>query len=132
MKQFGPSRITPDDMDDRHIFLMRLHLLMVMVKARLSGYPTGKFRKKAVLENAAALHKMIENTDVSGLVLHAGSHLFRQRVKLLCVMAVAIISEDCPLGVYRREAVLENIDTLMESAFAEKKLVLFHDVLNAA
>lgn len=132
MKQFGPAHLDPDNMDEHHILLMRLQLLMVMIKARLRGYPTGEFRKKAVLENAADLHKMVMNTDLSGLGLHGSSHLFRQRVKLLGVMAVAIISEDCPLGIHRREAVLENIDNLMESAFATRKLVLFHDVLNAA
>ena len=132
MKKFGPACLHFDNMDESHIFLIRLHLLMVMIKARLMGYPTGEFRKKAVLENAAAVNKMIESTDLSVLGLQCSSHLFRQRVKLLCVMAVAIISDDYPLGVHRREAVLENIDTLMESAFATRKLALFHDVLNAA
>lgn len=119
-------------MDEQHVFLMRLHLLMVMIKAKLKGYPTGTFRKTAVLENAAELHRLVMHTDLSGLGSHRSSHILKERVKLLSIMAMAIISEDYPLGIHRREAVLENIDNLMESVFSKKKLILFHDVLNAA
>ncbi len=132
MKQFGPSRICPDAMDEQHVFLMRLHLLMVMITARLKGYPTGTFRKKAVLENAAEVHRLVMHTDLSGLGSHTSSHILKERVKLLSIMAMAIISEDYPLGIHRREAVLENIDNLMESVFSKKKCILFHDALNAA
>lgn len=132
MKRFGPSQIRPHQMDEHHLFLMRLHLLMVMIKAKLKGYPAGEFRKKAAFENATELHRTVSRMDISQLALASSSHLFRERVKLLCVMATAIVSEDYPLGVHRREAVLDNIDNLTSTVFPTKRLTLFHDVLNAA
>lgn len=47
-------------------------------------------------------------------------------------MATAIISEDYPLGVHRREAVLDNIEVISQTAFPSQELSLFHDVLMAA
>ncbi len=131
MKRFGASHIHSKKMDDTHLFLMRLHLLIVMVKAKLKGYPSGDHRKEAVLENAAALFKTIPNINISFLG-STSSHLFRERVKLLSVMATAIICEDYPLGIHRREAVIDNIEIIIQTAFPRQKLSLFHDVLMAA
>lgn len=119
-------------MTENDVFLLRLHLLIVIVKAALKGYPIGKFRKKAALDNASAVHKLISNLDISFLNLKTSSHLFKERVKLLTVMATAIIGENYPLGIHRREAMLDNIEMITEYAFPHKSLELFHDVLKVA
>ena len=131
MKRFGATLVRSKKMDDTHLFLMRLHLLIVMVKAKLKGYPAGEHRKEAVLENAASLFKTIPNINISFLG-NTSSHLFRERVKLLTVMATAIICEDYPLGIHRREAVMDNIEIIIQTTFPRQKLSLFHDVLMAA
>lgn len=117
---------------DPHLFLMRLHLLIVMVRAKLKGYPGGDFRKKAALETATLIFKEIPRLNDSFLGSRASSHLFKERVKLLSVMATAILCEDYPLGVHRREAVLDNIEMITQMAFPRQTLSLFHDVLMAA
>ena len=119
-------------MSENDIFLLRLHLLIIIVKAALKGYPIGKFRKKSALENAAAVHKLISTFDISFLNLKTSSHLFKERVKLLSVMATAIISENYPLGIHRREAMLDNIEMIIEYAFPEKKMALYHEILKVA
>ncbi len=111
---------------------MHLHLLIVIIKASLKGYPTGEFRKAAALNTAGTIHNIISNLDLSFLALKTSSHLFRERVRLLSVMAAAIISEDYPLGIHRREAVMDNIEIITEYAFPNKNLELFHEVLRVA
>ena len=132
MKRFGKAHINNKEMDDAHLFLMHLHLLIVMVKAKLKGYPGGDFRKKAALKTATLIFKSIPKVNFSFLGSKASSHLFKERVKLLSVMATAIVCEDYPLGVHRREAVLDNIEMIIQIAFPKQKLSLFHDVLMAA
>tara|TARA_B100000614_G_C14279393_1_gene382854 strand:- start:125 stop:484 length:360 start_codon:yes stop_codon:yes gene_type:complete len=119
-------------MDTHHLAFMRLHLLIIMIKARLEGYPVGKFRKKAVLDNAAELHR--QTSDISFKIPGSRSvnHLFKERVKLLCVMAAAMISDDYPLGVHRRAAILDNIDSIVDTAFPHAKLDIFQDIFKAA
>ncbi|WDP86566.1 MAG: hypothetical protein HUN05_16750 [Desulfobacter sp.] len=60
MKRFK-SKITAaqTQMDQTYLFRMGLQLMIIMVKAELEGYPVGKYRKKAVLENAAWIHKKV-------------------------------------------------------------------------
>jgi len=119
-------------MDETQLFLMKLHLLIVMVKAKLKGYPTGDFRKEAVLENTAGLFKTLPHLNIGFLGSNISSHLFKERVKLLSVMAIAIISNDYPLGIHRREAVLDNMEIIIETVFPRQKISLFHEVLMAA
>ncbi len=111
---------------------MNLHLLIVIIKASLKGYPAGEFRKTAALNTATAVHRLISKLDLSFLGSKASSYLFRERVKLLSVMAAAIVSEDYPLGIHRREAVMDNIEIITEHAFPNKNLDLFHEVLKVA
>ncbi len=132
MKRFGAAHITNNKVDEHQLFLMHLHLLIVMVKAKLKGYPGGDFRKKAALETATLIFKTIPKVNFSFLGSRASSHLFKERVRLLSVMATAIICEDYPLGFHRREAVLDNIEMITQIAFPRQKLSLFHDVLMAA
>jgi len=132
MKRFGSSTNKMSKPNQEDVFLLRLSLLIVVVKASLKGYPQGEFRKSAALENAAKLHRMVSQIDLSFLGLATSSHLFKERVKLLSVMAAAIISDDYPLGIHRREAVLDNIERISEFAFPDRNLELFHDVLKVA
>nr|NJM01105.1 hypothetical protein [Desulfobacula sp.] len=132
MKRFGSTNLNMHEMDENEVFLMQLHLLVIMIKAALKGYPAGKYRKEAALNTAGTVHQLVSNLDLSFLELKTSSHLFRERVKLLSVMAAAIISEDYPLGIHRREAVRDNIDIITEYAFPNKNLELFHEVLRVA
>ena len=132
MKRFGALNQKMNETNGKDIFLMYLHLLIVIIKASLKGYPAGEFRKTAALSAAGTVHRLISNLDLSFLGLKTSSHLFRERVKLLSVMAAAIISEDYPLGIHRREAVMDNIEIITEYAFPDKKLELFHEVLKVA
>jgi len=132
MKRFGSTNQNMHEMDENEVFMMHLHLLIVMIKAALKGYPAGKHRKEVALNTAGTVHKLISNLDLSFLELKTSSHLFRERVKLLSVMAAAIISEDYPLGIHRREAVRDNIEIITEYAFPNKHLELFHEVLRVA
>lgn len=132
MKRFGATHISSTEMEDTHLFLLRLHLLIVMVKAKLKGYPSGAYRMEAVLENSASVFKVIPKLNISSLSSNRESHLFKERVKLLSVMATAIICEDYPLGIHRREAVLDNIEIIIQTVFPRQKISLFHDILMAA
>lgn len=132
MKRFGCRNHQAQSMNENDIFLSRLHLLIIVVKAALKGYPVGKYRKKAGIENAGEVHKMISRMDIAFLGLETSPHLFKERVKLLTVMVSAIIGENYPMGVHRREAMLNNIEIIEESAFPNKKLELFDKVLKVA
>lgn len=132
MKRFGSINHKMHKMNENEIFLMHLHLLIVIIKASLKGYPAGKLRKDAALNTATTVHRLISNLDLSFLGLKTSSHLFRERVKLLSVMAAAIISDDYPLGIHRREAVRDNIEIIAEYAFPNKNIELFHEVLRVA
>jgi hypothetical protein len=52
MIKFGPKLDDMREMSSDDIFLSRLKLLIIMVKAYLIGYPLGKYRKQAIIENA--------------------------------------------------------------------------------
>lgn len=119
-------------MDPVYLFRMRLQLMVIMVKAALDGYPVGSFRKEAVLETASNLHKEVSGIDIKVSSARGANHLFKERVKLLSVMAMAIVSEDYPLGIHRREAVLDNIETIIALLFPEQDFSLYHKILQAA
>lgn len=133
MKRFGsvpPS--TAQQMDPLHLFHQRLYLIIIMVKAKLKAYPVGEYRRMAVLDTAAHLHKACARIDIPLPGGQYAGHLFKERVKLLCVMATAVISEDYPLGIHRREAILDNIETVVHMAFPKKEFPLYHEILMAA
>lgn len=132
MKRFGAPDSQMHTMNENEIFLLHLHLLIVIVKAAVKGYPVGKSRKKAAVKNANRVHKLIQTLDISFLNLKSSSHFFKERIKLLSVMAIAIIREDYPLGIHRKEAVLDNIEIITECAFFKKQLKLFHEILKVA
>lgn len=132
MKRFGCPDHPLRPMNEKDIFLSRLHLLIIVVKAALKGYPVGKYRKSAGLKNAGEIHRMISSIDLSFLDSHVSHHLFRERVKLLSIMVSAIIGEDYPLGIHRREAVLNNIEIIENCAFPNHALKLFDRILKVA
>ncbi len=132
MKRFGSTSEDMAETSPDQVFELRLNLLIIMVKAALKGYPAGRHRRSAVLENAARLHKMAADLDLNEFIVTRSTHLFKERVKLLCIMATAIISDEYPLGIHRREAVFDNIDTLCEQSFFNQQVKHFHDILKVA
>ncbi|WDP88752.1 MAG: hypothetical protein HUN04_02975 [Desulfobacter sp.] len=139
MKRFGDNTEAPvTEMDQSHLFRMGLYLLMIMIKARLEGYPVGEFRKAAVIETASQVHKSVSRIDaqIAGIPSHSQGtsafHLFRERVKLLCVMATAMVSEEYPLGRHRRDAVLDNIESIGSFLFPGQDLSIYRNILKAA
>jgi len=132
MKRFGSRSHLMRSMNENDVFLFRLHLLIVIVKAAMKGYPVGEYRKNAALENAGLVHKMVMRQELSFLQLNSSVHLFRERVKLLSIMAVAIVSDHYPMGIHRREAVSDNIAIIEELVFPHEKMELFDSVLKVA
>lgn len=133
MKRFGTTITNSDGPTDRHhLFRMRLQLMIIMVKAKLEGYPVGTFRKKAVLDTATDITKDISCVDIRISRSRTANHLFKERVKLLCVMATAMISDAYPLGIHRREAVLDNIESIIAMAFPRQDFSVYHNILKAA
>ncbi len=133
-------RPMPDEMREMlsgDIFLSRLKLLIIMVKASLIGYPLGKYRKRAIIENAHYVFyrairinaksqrskkyifedqtKMICTGETSGW------HHFYQRVRILAVMAKAL-AEGHPTGEYRIRAINENLDKICETFLIDFQL----------
>lgn len=132
MKRFGATPENMGSMDGTAVFMNRIHLMVVIVKAALKGYPVGKHRKKAAMENANEVYKLIDTVDLAELNYDISSHLFRQRIKLLCVMCSAIVSDGYPLGVHRRQAILDNVRMVIEYAFPNQNMELFTSVLKVA
>ena len=132
MIRFGASDNQIKSMDDTQVFMVRLNLLVIIIKAALKGYPVGEFRKQAAIDNANEIHKLLDRVDISSLELSSSSHLFRQRIKLLCIMGTAIVSENYPLGKYRRQAVEENLEAVVRKAFPNRKMDLVHEILKVA
>lgn len=121
------------EMTSEELFLSRIQLLVVMAKAFLKGYPLGKFRRRAILENSEAVfytsmqlrHEMSVVNGPSGgnqmdeapeITLKktgefSPSHLLHQRIQLLAVMARAI-AEGRLEGDYKRRALSENVEAI--------------------
>ena len=130
MIKFGPP---PEEMraisiDD--IFLSRLKLIIIMAKAYLKGYPIGRYRKSAIIENAHHVFyhslQLISETEVfenhesdsrSGIrseVEVAEDRVFHQRVQLLAVMLKAV-AENRLTGNFRKKALQDNLDNICDT-----------------
>jgi hypothetical protein len=137
MIQLGPM---PDEMREMlsdDIFLSRLKLLIIIVKAYLIGYPLGKYRKQAIIENAhyvfyRAMQMNTESQQRENQILDSQTnvictidtsewHHFHQRVQLLAVMAKAL-TEGCPTGKFRIKAMNENLDEIFKTLLFDFKL----------
>ncbi len=132
MKRFGPGSRHMRSMSEKDAFSMHLHLLIVMVRACLKGYPAGEFRQSAVKDTASHIYRTISDHGLPFSDIGISSYLLEERIKLLCIMASAMITETCPLGIHRREAVNENIETIIKHVFPHKAPELFHEVLRVA
>ena len=137
MIKLGPMPDEMREMSSDDVFLSRLKLLIIMVKASLIGYPLGKYRKRAIIENAHYVFyrairinaksqrskkyifedqtKMICTGETSGW------HHFYQRVQILAVMAKAL-AEGYPTGEYRIRAINENLDKICETFLIDFQL----------
>jgi len=130
MIKFGPMPVDMNEMSSDDIFLSRLKLLIIMVKAYLIGYPIGKYRKHAIIENAhyvfyRAMHLNTETVQRENQAIYSQTnviytgetsewHLIQQRVQLLAVMAKAL-AEGCPTGKFRIRAINENLDEICKT-----------------
>lgn len=128
MLRFGST--TPDgkDMDEGAIFLAKLQLLIIMAKAYIKGFPLGKYRREAIIKNSeevfytslhmtrdAAVEPRQETTPNANESKEMNtSHLFHQRVHLLCVMTRAI-AEDRLEGDFKIKALEDNLAYLCEA-----------------
>jgi hypothetical protein len=130
MNDFGPMPVDIKEMMSNDIFLSRLKILIIMIKAYLIGCPLEKYRKHAIIENAHyVFYQTIQmNTESiqreNGIfvtqinVIYKGKtsawHFFHQRVQLLAVMAKAL-TEGCPTGKFRTRAINENLHEICET-----------------
>jgi hypothetical protein len=137
MNKFGPMPIDMREMSSDDILLSRLKLLIIMVKAYLIGYPLGKYRKHAIIENAHYVfyramhmntesiqrenHIFVNQTNVIYKGESSASHFFHQRVQLLAVMAKAH-AEGCPTGKFRIRAINENLEEICETLLIDFQL----------
>ena len=129
MKRYGASPPEMRELFEIEIFFSRLKLLIIMSKAYLEDYPLGRFRKKAIIQNARQLSQASARweghlinysaADRSDEEIDLGSafqqdYIFHQRVRLLAVMAKAF-AEGNPVGHYRKRALEDNINFVCET-----------------
>jgi len=117
-------------MSSEDIFSSRLKLLIIMAKAYLKDCPIGKYRKKAIIENARfvfyqslklsseiATFKHDDYRTQSGTAstgdMHE-EHIFHQRTQLFAVMAEAL-AEGRLKGQFRKKALQDNLDKICET-----------------
>jgi hypothetical protein len=137
MIKLGPMPAEMREMSSDDIFLSRLKLLIIMVKASLIGYPLGKYRKRAIIENAKYVfyrairinaesqrsknHIFDDQTKIICTEETSEWHDFQQRVQLLAVIAKAL-AEGCPTSEFRIRAMNENLDEICETFLFDFKL----------
>ena len=119
MLRFGAAPGNACEMDLDHIFISRLKLLIVMMRAYVEGYPFGAVRKAALASNARYI--AAESVDLEQLIPIRSEqpakdgmdfdHVFYQRVKLLASMAKTI-GKNYPIGEHRQTALTDNLDMI--------------------
>jgi len=128
MNPFDSKKSSEIQQEDNDIFLARLQLIVVMSKAYLEGFPIGKHRKQAIIENANTLFYM----SLSAEHAEAGSDhqvnkdaiktkQIYEKVRLLSVMAKAF-AEDRLVGEQKRKELQENIDYICEMTVFNSKI----------
>lgn len=114
-------------MTDEDILFLRIHLLVIMARGYLKGYPVGEKRKTAIIENARHVFRQSREYAKRSIVVHTqkegrsdgrSTHLFCQRVQLLAMMAEAF-STGHRLENYRLQALVDNVNTI-SNYFAEQ------------
>lgn len=128
MNPFGSNSLSESHKEDENIFLARLQLIVVMSKAYLEGFPIGKYRKQAIIENANSLFYLSLFAEHS----EAGSDRpvvkdsiktkqFYEKVRLLSVMAKAF-AEGRLIGEQKRRELEKNIDYVCETITFNSKI----------
>jgi hypothetical protein len=120
MIRLGPTSEEMRAMTWDDIFLSRLKLLIIMVKAYLKKFPLGKYRKAAIIENAhSVFYHTMQCVDsevqwrISSEVETEEEKEFQRRVQLLAIMAKEL-AEDRLTGHIRVMAVKDNLDRVCE------------------
>lgn len=130
MIRFGPSAEEMRKMSKNDIFSSRLKLLIIMAKSYLKGYPVGKFRKQAIIENSRNIfYKSLQLVSETVLSEDRNSkaptgtdskkdideaYIFHQRVQLLTVMARAF-AENRLKGPSKEKAFQDNLSRICET-----------------
>ena len=123
MDRIGAHPLRMRKQREEDIFISRLQLLTIMAKAYLKDYHLGRYRARAIKNNAARLAEApygwkSYKTQLSAATDDPGSiqldHILFQRIRLLLVMAVSF-AEGNPMGPSRRHALKNNIDYIAES-----------------
>lgn len=114
------------------IFVQRLSLLIIMVKATLAGYPLGGYRKQSFFDNAVKIYEMVLKYDLMIPGLESSRHLFFERVKLLCIMSKALAGDKCSMGQKRKDAVQNTIQTILRDTLISEDDILFDECLKVA
>ena len=132
MLRFGEESRDMKEMQAIDVCISRIKLLVIMSKAYLGNFPMGKYRRKAVIDNAQVLAR--EAAHLKGLLVHFKAergleeevdinrashedHVFHESVRLLSVMATAF-AQGIPMDRYRRKALQDTVD------FIETAMVL--------
>jgi hypothetical protein len=120
MMRLGPDSEETRAMTSDDIFLSRLKLLIIMVKAYLRNFPIGKYRKLAIIENAHSVfyHSLQLADSEMQLSMTPGDRTaeeqeFQRRVRLLAVMATEL-AEDRLTGHIKKMALKDNLDRICE------------------
>jgi hypothetical protein len=130
MLRMGPPSGEIRNMAMQDIFLSRLKLLIIMAKAYIEGCPIGKYRKKAIIENAHCIfyHSLQLVNETASFVdrdikpqagiaftdhIHE-EHIFHQRIQLLAVMSKAF-AEHRLKGHFKEKALKKNLDRICEA-----------------
>jgi hypothetical protein len=125
MIRYGAQAKAMRPMHKSELFVLRLRLLIIMMKAYLKGNPFGEFRKKATAETTNEIFYealfMAEQLKTSGpeaktqsASRNGSKHpdpFFLQRVQLLSVMANAFTTDKAD-GIFRKQAMADNIDLI--------------------
>ncbi len=130
MIRLGANSQDMKKMSKYDVFSSRLQLLIIMTKAYLNGYPSGKHRREAALKNAKevfyqSLEIASESADWPGHIMNFKpgddpgqkinfEHVIQQRVQLLTVMATACF-EERHVGDFQKKAMEDNISFLCEA-----------------
>jgi hypothetical protein len=128
MNPFDSNNLSESRKEDENIFLARLQLIVVMSKAYLEGFPIGKYRKQAIIENANSLFYLSLFAEHS----EAGfdrpvvkdstkTKQLYEKVRLLSVMAKAF-AEGRLIGEQKRRELQENIDYVCETIMFNSKI----------